>query len=219
MLLISGKKLKVNGMKWVIFSLVLLIVGCSPSKRIKWHVNRLEKLERSNPELFSKTSIDSVINARALALATKMFLSLDSNRLKALYKQSDTSRSKTDSAIKETQDKGVKDCDTIIKYIQLERKPQTQIKEVHKQSKCIVNATYLDTLGVHVKIFDKNGSVGVSVQVDSIHIKKDCPPCFTPKQPEYWEFWQFWFWVISAPLICCLLLTFVIKLILRRNWK
>lgn len=206
-------------MKWIIFSLSIIIIGCSPSRRIQWHVNRLEKLERSNPELFSKTSIDSVINARALALATKMFLSLDSNRLKELYRQSDTSRSKTDTAIKETQDKGVKDCDTIIKYIHLERKPQNQIKEAYKQSKCVIQPKFIDTLGVQINVSATDGILDISVQVDSIHIKKNCPPCFTPKQREYWEFWQFWAWVISVPIFCCILLTFVIKLILRRNYR
>lgn len=203
-------------MKWIIFSLSIIIIGCSPSRRIQWHENRLDALEHRYPELFTTASIDSVINARALSLATKMMLDLDSNRLKELYKQSDTSRSKTDTAIKETQDKGVKDCDTIIKYIHLERKPQDQIKEVYKQSKCVIQPKFIDTLGVQINVSATDGILDISVQVDSIHIKKDCPPCFTPKQKEYYEFWQFWAWVISVPIISCLLLIFVIRMILRR---
>jgi len=204
-------------MKWIVFGLAVIIVGCSPSRRIQWHENRLDALEQQYPSLFSKQALDSIINARALSLATKMILELDSNKLKDLNKQVDNYRANEDSAIKNVQDKGIKDCDTIIKYVQLERKPQNQIKDVHKQSKCVVLPKTLDTLGVHIQVMGVNGEIDISVKVDSIHVHKDCPPCFTPKQREYWEFWQFWTWVILTPLFCCTLLTFVIKLILRRK--
>ncbi len=206
-------------MKWIIFSLTVLIIGCSPSRRIQWHINKLEKLEERHPELFEPVAIDTVIKQKLIEVKTGIKKQIDTNTLERLRKDSAYYKQKADSNEAELNRRGVKDCDSVIKAMKLSNNTQSKITTVYKQSKCVVQPKFIDTLGVQINVSAIDGILDISVQVDSIHMKKDCPPCFTPEQKEYWEFWQFWFWVISVSLFCCILLTFVIKLILRRNWK
>lgn len=206
-------------MKWVIFSLTAIIVGCSPSRRIQWHINKLEKLEERHPELFEPNAIDTVIKGRNIDLIFGINKMVDTNTLERLRKDSAYYKQKADSKEAELSRRGAKDCDSVIKAMKLSNNTQSSITTVYKQGKCVIQPKFIDTLGVQINVSAKDGILDISVQVDSIHIHKDCPPCFTPKQLEYWEFWQFWFWVISVSVFCCILLTFVIKLILRRNYR
>lgn len=203
-------------MKWIIFSIVLVIIGCSPSRRIQWHIGQLEKLEERHPELFEPNAIDTVIKQKLIEVKTGIEKQIDTNTLERLRKDSAYYKQNADSNEAELNRRGVKDCDSVIKAMKLSNNTQSKITTVYRQAKCVIQPKFIDTLGVQINVSATDGILDISVKVDSIHIKKDCPPCFTPKQREYWEFWQFWAWVISSNIISCLLLIFVIRMILRR---
>lgn len=203
-------------MKWIIFSLSILIIGCSPSRRIQWHIGQLEKLERRHPELFEPNSVDTVIKQKLIEVKTVILKVSDSTYLERLRKDSAYYKQKSDSNESELKRSGVNDCDSVIKAMKLSNNTQSKITTIYKQSKCVVMPKFIDTLGVKIMVMGVNGEVDISVKVDSIHVHKDCPPCFTPKQREYWEFWQFWTWVILTPIICCTFLIFALRLILKR---
>lgn len=203
-------------MKWIIFSLALVIVGCSPSRRIKWHVNRLEKLEERHPELFDPISIDTVIKDRNIDLILGVRKMVDTATLERLRKDSAYYRQMFDKHQSDLRLKGVKDCDSVIKAMKLSNNTQSKITTVYRQAKCVIQPKFIDTLGVQINVSATDGILDISVKVDSMHIKKDCPPIPKFVQKKYHEFWQFWAWVISSNIISCLLLIFVIRMILRR---
>lgn len=202
-------------MKWIIFSIILVIVGCSPSRRVQWHIGQLEKLEEKHPELFEPIEIDTTIEERKAKTTANLTLKVDSNELARVNKKADYYKNIADSAINELKQKGIKDCDTVIKYIRLEGKVKTQIKEVYKQAKCEISPIFYDTLGVHIFASTDNNRLNIEVKVDSMHIKKACPPCPVFEQKEYYEFWQFWCALLLPPFLVTLLIRCVLRLNIR----
>jgi len=108
--------------------LAIIIIGCSPSRRIQWHINRLEKLEARHPELFDRAVIDTVVKQRALSVKSNIELLIDSATLERLRKDSAYYKHKADSSEAELIRMGIKDCDTVIKYIKGSTNTETKIK-------------------------------------------------------------------------------------------
>jgi len=183
-------------MKVAIFILLAIIIGCSPSKRIKYHKNRLAILGLLYPQYFTKSGIDTTLPEKKLSLTTDIKKIIDSTGLAQHLKDSAYYKKVADSLVLDLAKKGIKDCDPVIKYKDRSISTQGKIKDVHIASKCVITPKYLDTLGVEIQVMGVNGQVDISVRVDSTNIKKDCPPCYVPDEKKYWQFWQFWF-VIS----------------------
>lgn len=202
-------------MKWIIFSITLVIAGCSPSRRIQYHINKLEKLEEKHPELFEPIEIDTVILQKELKVTSDIIKKIDTVLLKKLAKDTLYYKLLSDSLELELHRKGIKDCDTVIKYIRLEGKTKIQIKEVYKQGECEISPIFYDTLGVHIFASTDNNRLNIEVKVDSIHIKKACPPCPIFEQKEYYEFWQFWCALLIPPFLVTLLIRWVLRLNVR----
>lgn len=180
-------------MKGAILFLLAIIIGCSPSKRIKYHRNRLAILELLYPQYFTKSGVDTTLPEKKLYLNTDIKKIIDSSELAQHLKDSAYYKKVADSLVLDLAKKGIKDCDTVIKYKDRLITIQGKIKGVHMASKCLITPKYLDTLGVEIQVMGVNGQVDISVRVDSTKIKKDCPPCNVSKEKNYWQFWQFWF--------------------------
>lgn len=185
-------------MKVAIFILLAIIIGCSPSKRIKYHKNRLAILELLYPQYFTKSGIDTTLPEKKLSLNTDIKKIIDSTELAQHQKDSAYYKKVADSLVLDLAKKGIKDCDPVIKYKDRSISTQGKIKDVYVASKCVIAPKYLDTLGVEIQVMGVNGQVDISVRIDSTKIKKDCPPCYVPEEKKYWQFWQFW---VSVSLV------------------
>lgn len=179
-------------MKVAIFILLALIIGCSPSRRIKYHNDRLAILQLKHPQYFTKSVIDTTLPEKKLSLNTDIKKIIDSTELAQHQKDYAYYKKVADSLILDLDKKGIKDCDPVIKYKDRSISTQAKIKDVYVDSKCVITPKYLDTLGVEIQVIGVNGQVDISVRVDSTKIKKDCPPRFSPEEKKYWQFWQFW---------------------------
>lgn len=179
-------------MKGMIIFLLALVIGCSPSKRIKYHRDRLAIMQLKHPEYFINIRIDTILQEKNLSLNTDIKKIIDSTELSQHLKDSAYFKKVTDSLVLDLTKKGINDCDTVIKYKDRLITIQGKIKDVYSASKCVIYPKYLDTLGVEILVFGVNGQLDISVRVDSTQITKECPPCFVTAEREYWQFWQFW---------------------------
>lgn len=179
-------------MKVAILFLLALVIGCSPSKLIKYHSDRLAILQLKHPEYFTKSGIDTTLPEKKLSLNTDIKKIINSTELGQHLKDSAYFKKVADSLILDLSKKGIKYCDTVIKYKDRLITIQGKIKDVYVSSKCVITPKYLDTLGVEIQVMGVNGQVVISVRVDSTNIEKVCPPCFVPDEKKYWQFWQFW---------------------------
>lgn len=180
-------------MKVAILFFLAIVIGCSPSKRIKYHKDRLAILQLKHPQYFTKSVIDTTLPEKKLSLNTDIKKIIDSTELAQHQKDSAYYKKVSDSLVLDLAKKGIKDCDTAIKYKDRLATILGKIKDDHIASKCVITPKYLDTLGVEIQVMGVNDQVDISVRVDSTKIKKDCPPCFLPDEKKYWQFWQFWF--------------------------
>lgn len=192
-------------MKVAILFLLALIIGCSPSKLIKYHNDRLAILQLKHPQYFTKSGIDTTFPEKKLSLNTDIKKIIDSTELAQHQKDSVYYKKVADSLVLDLAKKGIKDCDPVIKYKDKSISTQGKIKDVHVASKCVITPKFLDTLGVEIQVMGVNGQVDISVRVDSTKIKKDCPPCFVAEEKKYWQFWQFW------GVVCLVILAIYLK--------
>jgi hypothetical protein len=185
----------------ILMTISILVNSCSPEQRKDWHVRKLDKLKKHNPGLFKRDSIvlDSVIKAKVAKLELKLRHELDSVMLKEAETKAKFFAAQAHLAKLDLIEKGITDCDTVIKYLEGETKWRVREKEVYKNGKCTFDPIVFDSGGLHVKAYlDTNGKGRIYVKNDSTHVKLkgyyDCPTV-----PKSW-FWEFVFMCVIVGL-------------------
>lgn len=173
--------------------------SCTPKMQVKWHQGRLDHhtavladLQERYPLLFELDTngiFDTTIDKRKLEAYLKIIKDFDQLKIGKANKTLDSLNLLVAKQKDSLKNKGIKDCDPIIEYLERTVKVKGDQVIIYRDAPCKVQPISIDTMGIK---FIVNESGLATVEVDSVHIRKeiDCPPRPKCDEKEWWDFWQ-----------------------------
>lgn len=181
-----------------VFIIIICLSSCEAIKKQR-AINNIAKYKVQYPEMFRTVRIDTVILGMHLFFDGEVLKHVDQPKIDSLDKEDSTLNNKIDKAKKSLKDSNIKDCDTIIRYLEGKTKIKEEQKIIYRDAPCNMPEKTIDTNGHHFTASVKNGKLYVSYDQDDISIQKEGEE-LKPKEDQFYDHPEWW-WTAGAGLI------------------